>query len=278
MRMTAELFCLQSWRIGRVVDYLGTHLDEDVTLARLAEVACLSASQLERLYRGKVGETPLGTLRRLRLDRALQQLRGCDVSVRDVALAAGYGSAAAFNHAFLRRFGAPPGRAALAEPVRQLPDLHLAHLPDRPVFELSYTGPLRERGHEVGVLVGNLAVAGAKRWRLWETLDRDHPWPVSGLQHIAVRHFVPAAGLPQQVAKVGHVRHAGGLHAVWHVLGRPAPGALLAVCERIRTQLGCVLREDAPLLQREVNVHGYTPPQERRVAVYLPVTPAKRRS
>ena len=94
-----------------------------------------------------------------------------------------------------------------------------------------------------------------------------------------VLHFVPAAGQPQNVPQVDCVLHEGGLYAVWHTLGYPQASRLVAVVEQIRRDLGCVLREDARTLLREITVSGYTAPQERRFALYLPVARiVKRRS
>lgn len=114
MRLTVEGFALKIARIRRVLDYLGTHLDEDVSLQQLADVACLSASQLERLYAAKVGEPPMATLRRLRLKRAYEQIRNAhfsgERSLMEVAMEAGYASHPAFTRAFTRQFGHAPSR------------------------------------------------------------------------------------------------------------------------------------------------------------------------
>lgn len=280
MRMSVELFALQSKRVRSVLDYLGTHLDDEVSLARLADLACLSPSQLERLYRSKVGETPMVTLRRLRLKRAMAQMQQGRPSIQDLGFAAGYASAAAFNHAFVRQFGFAPSQTPILMPhAAVLPALHLEQLPARLVYQLPYQGVIAEQRSVTGLLVGSLAVAGAKCWRNWMALDRDRPLGGSALDRIDVLHFVPAAGQPQDVARLDHVSHDGGLYAVWHTLGYPRAVQLTAVVEQIRRDLGCILREDARMLLREITVSGYTAPQERRFAFYLPVARlSKRRS
>lgn len=279
MRMTVELFSLQSRRVRSVIEYVGTHLDEDIPLVRLADLACLSPSQLERLYRKKVGETPLATLRRLRLTRAMEQIRSGQGDLQDVGLAAGYGSGAAFTHAFVRQFGfAPsqvPARALHAPP---LPPLRLELLPERPAYAMNYQGCAREQHMAAAPLVGNLAIAGVPRWRNWITLDRDCPLGSAPERIVSVQHFVPALGLAQLVAQVDRVVQPGALYAVWHTQRFPRAAMLPGVLEEVRARLGCVLRDDARMLLREITVSGYTAPQERRFALYIPVALIKRRS
>ena len=279
MRMTVELFALQGRRVRSVIEYVGTHLDEDIPLARLADLACLSPSQLERLYRSKVGETPLATLRRLRLARALAAIRAGHGCLQDIGLAAGYGSGSAFTHAFVRQFGFAPSQVPVLAPrAEPLPALQLEFLPAIQTLQVPYRGKSRERGEAGAVLVGSLAMAGAKRWRNWTVLpDHQSLWASPG-SHIEIVHFVPAPGQPHVVANVERGVQGGGLYVVWHSLGFPRHAALPGVVEEIRTRLDCVLREDARPLLREINVSGYTAPQERRFALYLPVAPRKRRS
>ncbi|MDP5239902.1 AraC family transcriptional regulator [Uliginosibacterium sp. 31-16] len=277
--MTVELFSLQSRRVRSVIEHVGTHLDEDISLARLADLACLSPSQLERLYRSKVGETPLATLRRLRLARAMEQIRSGHGDLQDIGLAAGYGSGAAFTHAFVRQFGFAPSQVLVHAPVATpLPALYLERLPERPAYAMNYQGCVREQHTAAVPLVGNLAIAGVRRWRNWIALDRDCPLGGAPERIVSVQHFVPALGLTQPVAQIDRIVQEEALYAVWHTLRFPRAALLPGVLEEVRATLGCVLRGDARMLLREITVSGYTAPQERRFAVYLPVEPLKRRS
>lgn len=279
MRMSVELFVLQSRRVRGVIEYVGTHLDEDIPLARLADLACLSPSQLERLYRSKVGETPLSTLRRLRLQRALDQLRGGRGNLQDVGLAAGYASGAAFTHAFVRQFGFAPSQVPARAPhAPPLPPLYLEWLPEQPAYAMNYQGCARDLHRGAAPLVGNLAVAGVRRWRNWITLDRDCPLGFAPERRVVVQHFVPALGLNQEVAQIDRIALPGGLYAVRHTLGFPRAAMLPGLLEEARARFDCSLREDARLLLREITVSAYTAPQERRFALYLPVAARKRRS
>ena len=57
-------------RIERARDYLLSHLDEDIDLARMARVANFSPYHFHRVYVAVIGETVAETVRRNRLNRA----------------------------------------------------------------------------------------------------------------------------------------------------------------------------------------------------------------
>lgn len=45
-------------RLKRVTDHIHAHLDDELDLDKLAEVACMSAYHWHRIYRAVLGETP----------------------------------------------------------------------------------------------------------------------------------------------------------------------------------------------------------------------------
>ncbi len=72
-------------RVDRVADYIHDHLDEDVSLDRLAEIACLSAYHWHRIYTAMRGETIAATVKRLRLLRAADRLANSDMPIKTIA-------------------------------------------------------------------------------------------------------------------------------------------------------------------------------------------------
>ncbi len=95
-------------RVARAVDYIETHLDDDIDLDRLASVACFSPFHFHRIYRGLMQETVAETVRRLRLHRGAVELVERRHPMTRIAARAGYGSVAAFNRAFRAAYGVPP--------------------------------------------------------------------------------------------------------------------------------------------------------------------------
>jgi AraC family transcriptional regulator len=93
-------------RINRVVDYIESHLDGDLSLATLAEVACFSPYHFHRVFGAMSGEPLSKFVQRLRLERAACQLVANTARpVTEVALDAGFASSATFARAFRERFG-----------------------------------------------------------------------------------------------------------------------------------------------------------------------------
>lgn len=97
-------------RIGSVLDHILRHLDDDLSLDRLARIAHFSPFHFHRIFTGMVGESVMALVRRLRLERAARQLADSPRPVIEVALNAGYETQESFTRAFRAAFGLPPGR------------------------------------------------------------------------------------------------------------------------------------------------------------------------
>jgi AraC family transcriptional regulator len=97
-------------RLSHVIDYIHDHLDDDLDLNRLAEIACLSPYHWHRIYHACFGETAAATVRRLRLHRAANELVQGTVAIEKIAQRAGYSSVQAFSRAFSASYRTPPAQ------------------------------------------------------------------------------------------------------------------------------------------------------------------------
>ncbi|WP_315832469.1 AraC family transcriptional regulator [Bradyrhizobium prioriisuperbiae] len=97
-------------RLNRVTAYIYDHLDDDIDLNRLAEVACLSPYHWHRVYHAMHGETIATTVRRLWLHRAAGYLAYSAMPMDEIAAKSGYSSVAAFTRAFHTDYGLPPAQ------------------------------------------------------------------------------------------------------------------------------------------------------------------------
>ena len=61
-------------RINRVIDYIARHLDEPLSLAALAKVACFSPHHFHRVFGAMTGETLNGFVQRVRTEKAASML------------------------------------------------------------------------------------------------------------------------------------------------------------------------------------------------------------
>ncbi len=97
-------------RLDRVIAYVFDHLDDDLDLARLAEVACLSPYHWHRIYHAMKGETIAATVRRLRLHRATGWLANTGMPIEEIAARSGLGGVGSFTRAFKAAYGMPPAK------------------------------------------------------------------------------------------------------------------------------------------------------------------------
>jgi AraC family transcriptional regulator len=94
--------------IEDVMRYIRVHISEPLDRQTLAAVAGFSIPHFHRVFTAHVGESAIGYVRRLRLERAARKLRMGAVDITEVALAAGYDTHAAFSKAFKQQFGLSP--------------------------------------------------------------------------------------------------------------------------------------------------------------------------
>jgi len=87
-------------RINMVVSYLNQHAEATPSLQDLADIAAISRFHFHRVYRALTGETPSGTIRRLRLARAAAMLKETAKPVTEIAFDVGYESSQSFSKAF----------------------------------------------------------------------------------------------------------------------------------------------------------------------------------
>ena len=96
--------------VGRVLALLHDRPSEQWTLEKLAREVHVSRATLARRFTDEVGEPPLAYLSSWRMQIAAQRLKHTTETVESIARGVGYTSEYAFNRAFTRHRGLPPGR------------------------------------------------------------------------------------------------------------------------------------------------------------------------
>jgi AraC family transcriptional regulator len=270
-------------RLRRVLSYIHDHLEEDIDVTRLAEVACLSPYHWHRIYRAIRGETLAATVRRLRLHHAAGRLANTDMDVEEIAVRAGYGSVHAFSRAFAAAFGMPPatfrktgshtqfidkgGDTLMTKhpiEVREFKAMRLATLP--------HTGQYMEIGKAFDQLFGWFGSRGllnASTRPVGIFFDDPDSVPVEALRSRAgievapeftieapLQEFVTAAGPYAVLTHQGpysNMRAAySWLYGVWLPQSRREPA-------------------DAPCLERYLNSPEQVPPTELLTEICLPL-------
>ncbi len=96
--------------VGKSLGLMHSRVAHPWTIADLAEAVGISRSALVERFTRYVSEPPMAYLTRWRLQLAARSLEKTSRGVADIAADIGYESEAAFNRAFKREFGQPPGR------------------------------------------------------------------------------------------------------------------------------------------------------------------------
>jgi len=95
-------------RLLKVLTHMEDTLEHPLSSSQLAEYACLSIRQLERLFRSHVGHSPSEYYMKLRLERARQLLKESSLSISEVAIACGFGSSSHFTRTYRKQFDCSP--------------------------------------------------------------------------------------------------------------------------------------------------------------------------
>lgn len=173
-------------RLIRVIDYMYQHIEDNLDVNTLADVALMSPYHFHRIYRELARENINSTVRRLRLQHAASALIRSDVSLPSIAKQVAYGSAEAFSRAFSKEFGESPSEYRLSRQGAENRQPFVATLPNAkqeysPMYEVKITDfsgvdliALEHRGdymnisqvfEKLAILAGNKGLFGTEsRW------------------------------------------------------------------------------------------------------------------
>ncbi len=271
-------------RLRRVLLHIYDHLDGDLSLDALSEVACMSRFHWHRVFRAMTGETLADAIRRVRLLKAANALVQEDAPLAEIAQRYGYSEVASFSRAFSAAHGVAPGTfraqgVQLSNDLRQNPGefrmypVTIETLPSGRAAGVLNLGPYTSLGRAFQQLGGTLAA-----YNLFHK--------VSGL--FAIYHDVPeskadpelrshaaviiADDFPAGIDGLEYFDIAGGKHAV---LAHKGPYATLAsayewLYGKWLPQSGEDPR-DAPPIELYVNDPRTTAPDELRTDIRLPL-------
>ncbi len=271
-------------RLRRVLVYIHDHLDGDLSLDALADIACLSRFHWHRVFKAMTGETLADSIRRIRLLKAANALVLETAPLPEIAGRFGYSDVASFSRAFTAAHGLAPGAfrtqgVQLANDLRQntgdfrMYPVTIETLPRSRAAGVLNKGPYTNLGRAFQQLGGALASHNL--------FSR-----VTGL--FAVYHDAPGATPEQEmrshaavfisddfrkdIAGFDYFDVAGGRYAV---MAHKGPYATLAsayewLYGKWLPQSGEEPR-DAPPIEFYVNDPRTTPPDDLRTDIRLPL-------
>ncbi|HEV7777832.1 MAG TPA: AraC family transcriptional regulator [Luteibacter sp.] len=103
---------LPAWRLRHVIEYVESHLDEDLTLAELARVAGFSLSHFKPLFKQAIGVPVHRFVLERRVERARIRLLEGGMSLTDIALEAGFSHPSHMARCMRRVLGLSPSQIA----------------------------------------------------------------------------------------------------------------------------------------------------------------------
>ncbi|WP_300616886.1 AraC family transcriptional regulator [Dokdonella sp.] len=109
---------LPAWRLRHVIEYVEAHLDADLTLGELAEIAGFSPSHFKAMFKQATGTPVHRFVMERRVERARARLLEGGASVTQVALDTGFAHASHLSRCMRRLLGVHPSQIAAAAPAR----------------------------------------------------------------------------------------------------------------------------------------------------------------
>lgn len=101
---------LSPWQLRRVLDFMVVHLNDDPTIAELAQECGLSSGYFARAFRLTTGVTPHQWLVRKRIERARGLLLRSTLGLADIAVMCGFVDQSHFTRVFAKFESNSPGR------------------------------------------------------------------------------------------------------------------------------------------------------------------------
>jgi AraC family transcriptional regulator len=269
-------------RFTRVTEYIYAHLDEELDLATLADVAALSPWHWHRIWQAVYGESIAATVRRLRLQRAAADLSQTDRPLDEIWPRAGYASLAAFSRSFKDVYGMPPaefrrrGSHTCFDPPAKgtiaMHDVTIRTIPAARLAVIPHRGSYMQIGRAFETLFGTLAARNLLQPGLcMKGLFYSDPTSVPEAELRSAAGVVAPGGLPIELPlETAELR--GGDYAVLRHKG-PYSDMKAAYDWLFGEWLVQSGREaaDAPVFEDYLNNPRETPPTELLTDICLPL-------
>lgn len=98
----------QLYPVEKAIEYIETHLNEDIGLRDVSKETGYSYYYMTRLFSSVIGETVGHYINRRRLYKASERLIRSDQRIIDIALASGFKSSEAFSRALMSSLATVP--------------------------------------------------------------------------------------------------------------------------------------------------------------------------
>lgn len=104
----AEVFSYNSRRIEKVMEFIHTSFDRQITLGEAARIASMTESAFSRFFKLRTGMTFIDCLTEVRLGHASRMLISTTKTIAEIAYSCGFNNISNFNRIFRRKKGCTP--------------------------------------------------------------------------------------------------------------------------------------------------------------------------
>ncbi|MCY3710662.1 MAG: helix-turn-helix domain-containing protein [Caldilineaceae bacterium] len=275
-------------RLNAVLLHIQENIDAPLTVETLAAVAGFSPYYFHRIFAAYLHETTSDYVRRIRLEWAARRLILSGDQVTQIALAAGYETAAAFGRAFKKRYQVSPRafrrlrrptlyatnwEPLLLQPeIRQRPGHELVYIPCVGAEADSETVWTTLKQHTGGA-GGAASAIDPFEPPSYVQVRRDRPNEgnkASSKMRVDAGILLEESASIQPRKPVGVQHLAGGLYAVFHHHGRRRDAMWQAIYKRWLPQSHVSLRDAPPYAE------STAPPvvqngRDQSIAFYVPI-------
>lgn len=173
-------------RINEMILYVQEHLEQRMTLEKLASVAGYSPFHIHRIFHAYVGETLGDFIQRLRMGRAVDALLRSQQSITDIAIQSGYQTPAAFTKAFRQLFQTTPSQVRktgqrpeiVFNPLETIPELRRSKmeaeirvLPTKKVLTVTRKGLIDKNFNKAAHDAFTVLTRFISTNRIWNSLE-----------------------------------------------------------------------------------------------------------
>lgn len=151
--------------IERVIDYIESHLEDDINLDTIAMRENFSSYYFHRIFSALVGDSLASYIRKRRLNASIRDIVSSDKSLTDIAMAFNFGSQSSFIRSFKKQYDTTP--SSLRKGVTSIKEVSIPDIVKRSLmnfnsdlvtkFKLKTIGPIELFGitTEVDLALGN---------------------------------------------------------------------------------------------------------------------------
>lgn len=96
-------------RLAYAIDYISSHLNENLSVGELSKKACMSESHFHKTFKEELGVTPIEYINSERIKMAVKLLQDPNKKIKEIYLECGFENRSYFNRLFKRKIKASPG-------------------------------------------------------------------------------------------------------------------------------------------------------------------------